>query len=160
MTTIVEGMDTGATAGPQPIAPVMPDDASLDRLADLLQARMQPTRPAWQTSLLVALASALIAAATTGYFSLRSDIASLGTSLRAEIAAGDASLRAEIAALEENLRAEMTAGDASLRAEIAAVEENLRIEIREFRAEFNRVTLDHTERLTRIEAAHPHPAAP
>ena len=132
MATIVEGMDAGtaaAAAVPQPTAPIVLDDAALDRLADLLRARILPARPAWQTSLLVALAGALIAAATAGYFSLRSDIASLGTSLRAE----------------------MTAGDASLRAEIASVEENLRAELLDFRAEFHRVTLDHTERLTRVE---------
>ena len=192
MATIVEDMDTDAAAAPQSTAPVALDDASLERLAAMLRPSLQPTRPAWQTSLLITVAGALIAAATAGYLSLRGDIASLGTSLRAEIAAGDASLRAEIASVdsglraeiasvEENLRAEIAAGDASLRAEIASVEENLRAEIasvdsglraeiasveeslrtelREFRAEFNEVALDHTERLARLEAAHPHPAA-
>ena len=110
MATIVEDMNTGADAAaavPQPSAPVVFDDASLDRLADLLRARIHPTRPAWQTTLLVTLAGALIAAATAGYLSLRGDIAS--------------------------------------------VEENLRAELLDFRAEFHRVTLDHTERLTRVE---------
>ena len=159
MATILEDMDTGAAAAPQSTAPVALDDASLQRLAAMLRPSLQPTRPAWQTSLLITVAGALIAAATAGYLSLRGDIASLGTSLRAEIAAGDASLRAEIASVEENLRAEIAAGDASLRAEIASVEESLRTELREFRAEFTEVALDLTERLARLEAAHPHPAA-
>ena len=166
MATIVEDMDTDAAAAPQSTAPVALDDASLVRLAAMLRPSLQPTRPAWQTSLLVTLAGALIAAATAGYLSLRGDIASLGTSLRAEIAAVDTSLRAEIAAVDTSLRAEIAAGEASLRAEIAAVEENLRAEIasvegnlREFRAEFTEVALDLTERLARLEAAHPHPAA-
>ena len=88
-------------------------------------------------SLLVTLASALIAAATAGYFSLRGDIASLG-----------ASMRAENAALETNLRSDL-----------AAVEESLRSELREFRAEFNELALDTTQRLAYLESAHPHPAA-
>lgn len=105
------------------------------------------------------LAGALIAAATAGYFSLRGDIAALGTSLRAEIAAVDQGLRAEIAAGDRSLRAEIAAVDEGLRAEIRAVDERLRAELREFRAEFNKVALDHTERLARLEAAHPHPIA-
>ena len=138
MTTIVENMedDGGSSAEQQPAAPIVIDDATLERLAVLLRAGQQPpARSAWQTSLLITLAGALIAAATAGYFSLRGDIASLGTALRAENAA-----------LEE-----------SLRGEIAAVEESLRTELREFRAEFNEVALDHTQRLARLEAAHPHP---
>lgn len=150
MATIVEGMDAGAgtAASPQPMAPVVLDDATLERLATLLRAGQQPARPAWQMSLLVTLAGALIAAATAGYFSLRGDIASLGASVRAENAALETGLRSEIAAVEE-----------SLRSEIAAVEGSLRTELREFRAEFNEVALDHTQRLARLEAAHPHPAA-
>ena len=150
MATIVEGMDAGAgaAASPQPMAPVVLDDATLERLAALLRAGQQPARPAWQMSLLVTLAGALIAAATAGYFSLRGDIASLG-----------ASVRAENAALETRLRSEMAALGESLRSEIAAVEGSLRTELREFRAEFNEVALDHTQRLARLEAAHPHPAA-
>ncbi len=150
MATIVEGMDAGAgaAASPQPMAPVVLDDATLERLAALLRAGQQPARPAWQMSLLVTLAGALIAAATAGYFSLRGDIASLGASVRAENAALETGLRSEIAAVEE-----------SLRSEIAAVEGSLRTELREFRAEFNEVALDHTQRLARLEAAHPHPAA-
>ncbi len=150
MATIVEGMDAGAgaAASPQPMAPVVLDDATLERLAALLRAGQQPARPAWQMSLLVALAGALIAATTAGYFSLRGDIASLGASVRAENAALETGLRSEIAAVEE-----------SLRSEIAAVEGSLRTELREFRAEFNEVALDHTQRLARLEAAHPHPAA-
>ncbi len=184
MATIVERMEAEAdeTASQPPAAPVVLDDATLERLVALLRLGAQPpARPAWQTSLLIMLAGALIAAATAGYFSLRGDIAALGTSLRAEIAAvdqglraeiaaGDRSLRAEIAAVDEGLRAEIAAGDRSLRAEIAAVDEGLRAEIRavdeglraelrEFRAEFNKVALDHTERLARLEAAHPHPIA-
>jgi hypothetical protein len=146
MATIVEDMDVAAAAaGPPPAAPSVFDDATLNRLADLLQARMQPARPAWQMSLLVTLAGALIAAATAGYFSLRGDIASLGTSLRAEISAVEASLRAEI-----------SAGDTSLRAEIAAVEASLRAELQDFRDEFNMVARDHTERLTRLETVQTH----
>ena len=188
MTAIVEHMDAGAAAVPQPTAPVALDDASLDRLADLLRARILPTRPPWQTSLLVTLAGALIAAATAGYFSLRGDITTLGASLRTEIAAVDASLRTEIAAVEENLRTEIAAVDASLRAEIAAGDAGLRAELQDFRDEFNMVARDHTDRLarletvqahhtelltqhsaqlaqhteqlTRLEAAHPHPASP
>lgn len=99
-------------------------------------------------SLLVTLAGALIAAATAGYFSLRGDIASLG-----------ASMRAENAALETNLRSDMAALEASLRSEIAAVEESLRSELREFRADFNELALDTTQRLAHLESAHPHPAA-
>ena len=150
MATIVEGMDAGAgaAASPQPMAPVVLDDATLERLAALLRAGQQPARPAWQMSLLVTLAGALIAAATAGYFSLRGDIASLGASVRAENAALETGLRSEIAAVGE-----------SLRSEIAAVEGSLRTELREFRAEFNEVALDHTQRLARLEAAHPHPAA-
>ena len=140
MATIVERVedDAGSGAEQQPAAPLVIDDATLERLAVLLRAGQPqpPSRSAWQTSLLITLAGALIAAATAGYLSLRGDIASLGTSLRAEIASGDSSLRAEI----------------------AAVEESLRTELREFRAEFNEVALDHTQRLARLEAAHPHPA--
>ena len=170
MATIVEDMDTDAAAAPQSTAPVALDDASLERLAAMLRPSLQPTRPAWQTSLLITVAGALIAAATAGYLSLRGDIASLGTSLRAEIstveenlraeiAAGDASLRAEIAAGDASLRAEIASVEENLRAEIASVEENLRTELREFRAEFTEVSLDLTERLARLEAVHPHPAA-
>ena len=140
MATIVERMEAEAdeTASQPPAAPVVLDDATLERLVAVLRlGAPPPARPAWQISLLIMLAAALIAAATAGYFSLRGDIAALGTSLRAEIAAGDASLRAEIATVEESLRAEL----------------------REFRAEFNMVALDHTERLARLEAAHPHPIA-
>ena len=125
--------DAEAAAEPQPAAPLVLDDASLERLAALVWARRPPARSPWQTSLLVMLAGALIAAATAGYFSLRGDIAALGTSLRAENAALETSLRAEIAAVEESLRAEL----------------------REFRAEFNMVARDHTQRLARLEAAHP-----
>ena len=141
MATIVERMEAEAdqTASQPPAAPVVLDDATLERLVAVLRlGAPQPVRLAWQTSLLIMLAGALIAAATVGYFSLRGDIAALGTSLRAEIAAVDRSLRAEIAAGDESLRAEL----------------------REFRAEFNKVALDHTERLARLEAAHPHPVAP
>ncbi len=192
MATIVEGMDAGAAVSPQPMAPVVLDDATLERFAAMLRAGQQPARPAWQMSLLVTLAGALIAAATAGYFSLRGDIASLGASVRAEnaaletglrseiasveeslrseIAAVEESLRSEIAALGESLRSEIAAVEASLRSdmaaleeslrsEIAAVEGSLRTELREFRAEFNEVALDHTQRLARLEAAHPHPAA-
>ena len=194
MATIVEGMDAGAgaAASPQSMAPVVLDDATLERLAALLRAGQQPARPAWQMSLLVTLAGALIAAATAGYLSLRGDIASLGVgvraenaaletglrseiaaveeslrseiaaveeSLRSEIAAVEESLRSEIAALGESLRSEIAAVEESLRSEIAAVEGSLRTELREFRAEFNEVALDHTQRLARLEAAHPHPAA-
>ena len=161
MATIVEGMDAGAgaAASPQPMAPVVLDDATLERLAALLRAGQQPARPAWQMSLLVTLAGALIAAATAGYFSLRGDIASLGASVRAENAALETGLRSEIAAVEESLRSEIAALGESLRSEIAAVEGSLRTELREFRAEFNEVALDHTQRLARLEAAHPHPAA-
>lgn len=137
MTAIVEEMeaDAGSSAAQQPAAPLVMDDATLERLAALLRAGQQPpTRSAWQTSLLITLAGALIAAATAGYFSLRGDIAALGVSLRAENAALEGSLRGEIASLEGSLRAE----------------------IREFRAEFNEVALDHTQRLARLEAAHPH----
>lgn len=139
MTTIVEHMDADAEAAaePQPAAPLVLDDASLEQLAALVAARQQPARSPWQMSLLLMLTGAMIAAATAGYFSLRSDIATLGTSLRAENAALETSLRAEIAAVEESLRAEL----------------------REFRAEFNMVARDHTQRLARLEAAHPHPAA-
>lgn len=140
MATIVERMEAEAdeTASQPPAAPVVLDDATLERLVAVLRLGAQPpARPAWQTSLLIMLAGALIAAATAGYFSLRGDIAALGTSLRAEIAAVDEGLRAEIAAGDEGLRAEL----------------------REFRAEFNKVALDHTERLARLEAAHPHPSA-
>ena len=192
--TIVEGMDAGAgaAAAPQPMAPVVLDDAALERLAGLLRAGQQPARPAWQMSLLVTLAGALIAAATAGYFSLRGDIASLGASMRAEnaalemnlrsdmaaveeslrseiaaveaslgsdMAALEASLRSEIAAVEASLRSEIAAVEESLRSEIAAVEASLRTELREFRAEFNEFALDTTQRLARLEAAHPHPAA-
>ena len=145
MTAIVEHMDAGAAAVPQPTAPVVLDDASLDRLADLLRARILPTRPAWQMSLLVTLAGALIAAATAGYFSLRGDIATLGASLRTEIAAVEENLRTEIAAVEESLRAEIAAGDASLRAEL-----------QDFRDEFNMVARDHTDRLARLETVQAH----
>ena len=141
MATIVERVEAEAdqTASQPPAAPVVLDDATLERLVAVLRLGAQPpVRPAWQTSLLIMLAGALIAAATAGYFSLRGDIAALGTSLRAEIAAVDQGLRAEIATVEESLRSEL----------------------REFRAEFNKVALDHTERLARLEAAHPHPVAP
>ena len=141
MATIVERVEAEAdeTASQPPAAPVVLDDATLERLVAVLRLGAQPpARPAWQTSLLIMLAGALIAAATAGYFSLRGDIAALGTSLRAEIAAVDEGLRAEIATVEESLRAEL----------------------REFRAEFNKVALDHTQRLARLEAAHPHPVAP
>lgn len=142
MATIVERVEAEAdeTASQPPAAPVVLDDATLERLVAVLRlgAPQPPVRPAWQTSLLIMLAGALIAAATAGYFSLRGDIAALGTSLRAEIATVDEGLRAEIATVEESLRAEL----------------------REFRAEFNKVALDHTERLARLEAAHPHPVAP
>lgn len=129
MATIVERMEAEAdeTASQPPAAPVVLDDATLERLVAVLRlGAPPPARPAWQTSLLIMLAGALIAAATAGYFSLRGDIAALGTSLRAEI---------------------------------AAVDQGLRAEMREFRAEFNMVALDHTERLARLEAAHPHPIA-
>ncbi len=145
MTAIVEHMDAGAAAVPQPTAPVVLDDASLDRLADLLRARILPTRPPWQTSLLVTLAGALIAAATAGYFSLRGDITTLGASLRTEIAAVEESLRTEIAAVEESLRTEIAAGDAGLRAEL-----------QDFRDEFNMVARDHTDRLARLETVQAH----
>jgi hypothetical protein len=129
--TIVEGMDAGAgaVAAPQPMAPVVLDDAALERLAGLLRAGQQPARPAWQMSLLVTLAGALIAAATAGYFSLRGDIASLGASVRAENAALETSLRSDMAALEEGLRSDIAALAGSLRSEIAAVEGSLRSEI-------------------------------
>ena len=183
MTAIVEHMDadTAAAAEPQPPAPLVLDDASLERLAALVWARRPPARSPWQTSLLVMLAGALIAAATAGYFSLRGDIAALGTSLRAEMASLETGLRAEMASREESLRADMTALGTSLRAEMASLEENLRAdmasleenlradmasleeslraELREFRAEFNMVARDHTQRLARLEAAHPHSAA-
>ncbi len=161
MPTIVEGMDAGAgaAAAPQPMAPVVLDDAALERLAGLLRAGQQPARPAWQMSLLVTLAGALIAAATAGYFSLRGDIASLGASVRAENATLEANLRSDMAAVEESLRSEIAAVEESLRSEIAAVEGSLRSELREFRAEFNEFALDTTQRLARLEAAHPHPAA-
>ena len=111
---------------------------------------------------------------------LRAEIAATEGRLRAEIAATEGRLRAEIAAnseridsLENSLRAEIAAmGDRidslenSLRAEIAAMgdridslENSLRAELREFRAEFNEVALDHTQRLARLEAAHPHDPA-
>ena len=100
-------------------------------------------------------------------------IHSLGVDLRAEIAATEGRLRAEIAATEGRLRAEVAANsdridslENSLRAEIAAMgdridnlENSLRAELREFRAEFNEVALDHTQRLARLEAAHPHDPA-
>ena len=161
MTTIVERVedDAGSSAEQPSAAPLVIDDATLERLAVLMRVGQQPpARTAWQTSLLVTLAGALIAAATAGYFSLRGDIASLGTDLRAENAALEESLRGEIAALEESLRGEIAALEESLRGEMAAVEESLRTELREFRAEFNEVALDHTQRLARLEAAHPHPA--
>ena len=160
MATIVErvGDDAGSGAEQQPAVPLVIDDATLERLAVLLRAGQPqpPARSAWQTSLLVTLAGALIAAATAGYFSLRGDIASLGTTLSAEIASVDSSLRAEIASLGTGLSAEIASVDSSLSAEIAAMGESLRAELREFRAEFNEVALDHTQRLARIEAAHPH----
>ena len=148
MATILEDMDTGndvgaSSAKPPADAPVVLDDATLARLAAIMHAGgPHPARPAWQTSLLVTLAGALIAAATAGYFSLRGDIATLGTSLRTEIAAVEESLRTEIAAVEESLRAEIAAGDASLRTEMQTG----------FR-EVNAILLDHTDRLARLEAA-------
>ena len=139
------------------------DAATLEQLAAVLRADQQPARPTWtwQSSLLVAMAGALLAIAGGGFFSLRSDISTLGTSLRDEIGGLRAEMRTEIG----DLRAEMKAGDDSLRAEIGelraemtAADESLRAELREFRAEFNKVALDHTQRLARLEAAHPHPA--
>jgi len=86
-------------------------------------------------------------------------IHSLGVDLRAEIAATEGRLRAEIDANSERI----DSLENSLRAEIAAngeridrLENSLRAELREFRAEFNEVALDHTQRLARLEAAHPH----
>ena len=166
MTAIVEHMDAGAAAVPQPTAPVVLDDASLDRLADLLRARILPARPPWQTSLMITLAGALIAAATAGYFSLRGDIATLGTSLRTEIAAGDASLRAEIAAVDAGLRAElqdfrdefnMVARDHTDR---LARLETVQAHHTELLTQHSAQLAQHTEQLTRLEAAHPHPASP
>ena len=159
MATIVEDMNADNSAGassamPPADAPIVLDDATLARLAAFMHAGgHQPARSAWQTSLLVTLAGALIAAATAGYFSLRGDIATLGTSLRTEIAAVEESLRTEIAAVDASLRAEIAAGDASLRTEIAAVEESLRTEMQTGFREVNAILLDHTDRLARLEAA-------
>ena len=153
MTAIVEDMDAGAAAAaavPQPTAPIVLDDAALDRLADLLRARILPTRPAWQTSLLVTLAGALIAAATAGYFSLRGDIATGNASLRAELLDFRAEFnRVTIDHTERLTRVETVQGQHT--EELAQHTEQL--------AHIEAVQAQHTERLTRIEAAHPHPAA-
>ena len=181
--------ETAPPAAPAAVGGATPDDTTrpvaldtetLKHLAAVFRADQQRTRPTWQSSLLVAMAGALLAIAGGGFFSLRSDIATLGTSLRTEIRAVDDSLRAEIGSLRAEmqagdealraeigtLRTEMIAGDnalrteiVSLRTEIAAADESLRAELREFRAEFNKVALDHTQRLTRLEAAHPGPDA-
>ena len=168
MATIVEDMDTGvaaAAAGSQPTAPVVLDDASLNRLADLLQARMQPTRPAWQTSMLVALAGALIAAATAGYFSLRGDIAAGNTSLRAELQEFRAEFNrvtldhTERLTRVETVQAHHTEQLAQHTEQLADHTERL-TRIEAVQAQHTEQLADHTERLARIEAAHPHPAAP
>ena len=144
---------TQPAAGRSATQPVVLDAATLEQLAAVFRADQQPARPTWtwQSSLLVAMAGALLAIAGGGFFSLRSDISTLGTSLRAEI--GD--LRAEMKAGDDSLRAEI----GELRSEMTAADESLRAELREFRAEFNKVALDHTQRLARLEAAHPHPAS-
>ena len=130
--------------------PAALDDATLERLAAIFRADQRPPdRPTWQSALLIAMAGALLAIAGGGFFSLHSDISTLGTSLRAEIAASEGSLRAEIG----GLRAEMRAEIGELRSEMIAADESLRAELREFRAEFNKVALDHTQRLARLEAS-------
>ena len=186
MTAIVEDMDAGtadASAASPPAAPATLDDASLDRLADLLRARIHPTRPAWQTSLLVTLAGTLIAAAAAGYFTLRGDIATGNESLRAEIASVDESLRAELLDFRaefhrmnidhterltrlETVQAQHTEQLVHIEAELAQHTERLahieavQAQHTEQLAQHTEQHASHTERLTRIEAAHPHPATP
>ena len=154
--------DTEQPAAPAAAGSATLDDATLERLAAIFRAdQRQPDRPTWQSSLLTALVAALLAAAVPGFLSLRSDISTLGTSLCAEMQAGDDALRAEIGSLRAEigtLRTEMRTEIGSLRSEMTAADESLRAELREFRAEFNKVALDHTQRLARLEAAHPHPA--
>ena len=114
------------------------DDATLDQLATVLQAKLTKPRPAWQTSLLVAVAGALIIAATTAYFSLHNDITQLGTSLRTDMNNQGASLRSEIG---------------SLRTDMNDLEANLRAEMQAGFRQVNATLLDHTDRLARLEQA-------
>lgn len=62
MATIVERMEAEAdeTASQPPAAPVVLDDATLERLVALLRLGAQPpARPAWQTSLLMGAISGI-----------------------------------------------------------------------------------------------------